>query len=36
MNEPLVGHAYQQSDKDLTSQHNGLHALGVGDDRICV
>jgi hypothetical protein len=29
-------HAYQQSNKDLTAQRKGLHALGVGDDRIYV
>jgi DNA invertase Pin-like site-specific DNA recombinase len=29
-------HAYQQSNKDLTVQRNGLHALGVADDRIYV
>jgi hypothetical protein len=37
MNGPLVGtHAYQLSNKDLTAQRKGLHALGVGDDRIYV
>jgi hypothetical protein len=35
MNSWWDTHAYQQS-KDLTAQRNGLHALGVGDDRIYV
>jgi hypothetical protein len=29
-------HAYQQSNKISPSKRNGLHALGVGDDRIYV
>jgi DNA invertase Pin-like site-specific DNA recombinase len=37
MNELLVGYARVSTEQqDLTSQHNGLHALGVGDDRIYV
>ena len=37
MNELLVGYARVSTEQqDLTSQRNGLHALGVGDDRICV
>jgi hypothetical protein len=31
--EPWDTQAYQQSNK-LTAQRKGLHALGVGDDRI--
>jgi hypothetical protein len=37
MNELLVGYARASTEQqDLTSQRNGLHALGVGDDRIYV
>jgi DNA invertase Pin-like site-specific DNA recombinase len=37
MNELLVGYAPVSTEQqDLTSQRNGLHALGVGDDRIYV
>jgi DNA invertase Pin-like site-specific DNA recombinase len=37
MNELLVGYARVSTEQqDLTSQHNGLHALAVGDDRIYV
>jgi Resolvase, N terminal domain len=37
MNELLVGHARVSTEQqDLTAQRNGLHALGVGDDRIYV
>ena len=37
MNELLVGYARVSTEQqDLTSQHNGLHTLGVGDDRIYV
>jgi DNA invertase Pin-like site-specific DNA recombinase len=37
MNELLVGYARVSTEQqDLTSQRNGLHALGVGDDRIYV
>jgi DNA invertase Pin-like site-specific DNA recombinase len=37
MNELLVGYARVSTEQqDLTSQRNGLHALGVGDDRIDV
>jgi DNA invertase Pin-like site-specific DNA recombinase len=37
MNERLVGYARVSTEQqDLTSQRNGLHALGVGDDRIYV
>jgi DNA invertase Pin-like site-specific DNA recombinase len=37
MNEPLVGYARVSTEQqDLTAQRNGLHALGVGDDRIYV
>jgi len=33
----LVGYARVSTEhQDLTAQHNGLHALGVGDDRIYV
>jgi DNA invertase Pin-like site-specific DNA recombinase len=32
-----VGYARVSTEhQDLTAQHNGLHALGVGDDRIYV
>jgi DNA invertase Pin-like site-specific DNA recombinase len=35
MNELLVGYArVLTQQQDLTAQRNGLHALGVGDDRI--
>jgi DNA invertase Pin-like site-specific DNA recombinase len=35
--ELLVGYARVSTEQqDLTSQRNGLHALGVGDDRIYV
>jgi DNA invertase Pin-like site-specific DNA recombinase len=37
MNELLVGYARVSTEQqDLTSQRYGLHALGVGDDRIYV
>jgi DNA invertase Pin-like site-specific DNA recombinase len=37
MNELLVGYARVSTEQqDLTAQRNGLHALGVGDDRIYV
>jgi hypothetical protein len=37
MNEPLAGYAPVSAEhQNLTSQRNGLHALGVGDDRIYV
>jgi DNA invertase Pin-like site-specific DNA recombinase len=37
MNELLVGYARISTEQqDLASQRNGLHALGVGDDRIYV
>jgi DNA invertase Pin-like site-specific DNA recombinase len=37
MNELLVGYARVSTEQqDLTVQRNGLHALGVGDDRIYV
>jgi DNA invertase Pin-like site-specific DNA recombinase len=37
MNELLVGYArVPREQQDLTSQRNGLHALGVGEDRIYV
>jgi DNA invertase Pin-like site-specific DNA recombinase len=37
MNELLVGYARVSTSKqDLTAQRGGLHALGVGDDRIYV
>jgi Resolvase, N terminal domain len=37
MNELLVGYARASTEQqDLTAQRNGLHALGVGDDRIYV
>jgi DNA invertase Pin-like site-specific DNA recombinase len=37
MNELLVGYARESTDQQgLTSQRNGLHALGVGDDRIYI
>jgi hypothetical protein len=37
MNELLVGSARVSTEQqDLTAQRNGLHALGVGDDRIYV
>ena len=37
MNELLVGYARVSTEQqDLTSQRTGLHALGVGDDRIYV
>jgi DNA invertase Pin-like site-specific DNA recombinase len=37
MNELLVGYARVSTEQqDLTAQRNGLHALGVGDDRVYV
>src|SRR5215217_4800421 len=37
MNELLVGYARESTEQqDLIAQRNGLHALGVGDDRIYV
>jgi DNA invertase Pin-like site-specific DNA recombinase len=37
MNELLVGYARVSTEQqDLTAQRNGLHALGVGDDRIYI
>jgi DNA invertase Pin-like site-specific DNA recombinase len=37
MNELLVGYARVSTEhQDLTAKRNGLHALGVGDDRIYV
>ena len=37
MNELLVGYARVSTEQqDLPCQRNGLHALGVGDDRIYV
>ena|SRR5215211_411981 len=37
MNELLVGYARVSTEQqDLTDQRNGLHALGVGDDRVYV
>jgi DNA invertase Pin-like site-specific DNA recombinase len=37
MNELLVGYARVSTEQqDLTAQRDGLHALGVGDDRIYV
>jgi Resolvase, N terminal domain len=37
MNELLVGYARVSTEQqDLTVQRDGLHALGVGDDRIYV
>ena len=37
MNELLVGCARVSTEQqDLTAQRNGLHAFGVGDDRIYV
>jgi DNA invertase Pin-like site-specific DNA recombinase len=37
MNELLVGYARVSTEQqDLTAQRIGLHALGVGDDRIYV
>jgi DNA invertase Pin-like site-specific DNA recombinase len=37
MNELLVGYARVSTEQqDLTAQRNGLHALGVSDDRIYV
>src|SRR5215218_8356451 len=37
MNELLAGYArVSREQQDLTSQRNGLHALGVGEDRIYV
>jgi hypothetical protein len=37
MDELLVGYARVSTEQqDLTAQRNGLHALGVGDDRIYV
>ena len=37
MNTLLVGYArVSTEDQDLTAQRDGLHALGVGDDRIYV
>jgi DNA invertase Pin-like site-specific DNA recombinase len=37
MNELLVGYAQVSTEQqDLTAQRDGLHALGVGDDRIYV
>jgi hypothetical protein len=35
MNELLVGWArVSEEQQDLTAQRNGLHTLGVGDDRV--
>jgi DNA invertase Pin-like site-specific DNA recombinase len=37
MNELLVGYACVSTEQqDVTAQRNGLHALGVGNDRIYV
>jgi DNA invertase Pin-like site-specific DNA recombinase len=37
MNELLVGYARVSTEQqDLTTQRNGLHALGVGEDRVYV
>ena len=37
MNELVVGYARVSTEQqDLTAQRNGLHALGLGDDRIYV
>ena len=37
MNELLVGYARESRvQQDPTTDRDGLHALGVGDDRICV
>jgi len=36
MNELPAGPRVWTERQDLTSQRNGLHALDVGDDRICV
>ena len=37
MNELLVGYARVLTEhQDLTAQRNGLHTLGVGDDRTYV
>ena len=37
MNELLVGYARVSTEqRDLTAQRDGLHTLGVGDDRIYV
>ena len=37
MNELLVGYARVSTEQqDLTAQRDGLHALGIGDDRIYV
>ena len=37
MNELLVGYARVSTEQqDLTAQRDGLHTLGVGDDRIYV
>jgi Resolvase, N terminal domain len=37
MNELLVGYARVSTEQqDLTAQRNGLHAVGVSDDRIYV
>ena len=37
MNELLVGLTRVSTEQqDLTAQRNGLHALGIGDDRIYV
>jgi len=37
MNELVVGYARVSTEQqDLTAQRDGLHALGVGDDRIYV
>jgi hypothetical protein len=36
MYEVLVGAGVSAVRQELTSQRNGLHALGGGDDRICV
>jgi DNA invertase Pin-like site-specific DNA recombinase len=37
MNELLVGYARVSTEQqDLTAQRDGLHAVGVGDDRIYV
>jgi hypothetical protein len=35
MNELLVGYARVSAEQqDVTAQRDGLHALGVGDDRV--
>ena len=37
MNELLVGYTRVSTEQqDLTAQRDGLHALGVGDDRVYV